>query len=266
METKIYFLKIYQAYFLPICLLFFACDSNSGKKESKSEMQHLIVRTDILSRRESIINKTTNADTSYLEYVFNQYDLIDVKSIDSTIKVDLKYADTCNFLKLNIYDGLQKAYLPCEVALRLGNAQFYLKQIYSTYSLIIFDAARPLHVQQMMWDSLDLPTNIKFAYLSSPYAISLHNYGCAIDLSIIDVTTNKLLDMGTAFDFFGKLSQPIYELQFLQSGELSHQAFENRKLLRKVMQKAKFFPITSEWWHFNYCNKEFAAAKFKLIK
>ncbi|MEI8135988.1 MAG: M15 family metallopeptidase [Bacteroidota bacterium] len=146
------------------------------------------------------------------------------------------------------------------------NAQAYLKQFNLEYSLLIFDAARPLHIQQMMWDSLDMPPDIKHAYLSPPYTISLHNYGCALDVSIINLKTNKLLDIGTAFDFFGKLSQPAYEWQFLKTKELSVEAFENRKLLRKVMQNAKFFPITSEWLHFNYCTKEFAALKYQLIK
>ncbi|MDP1800179.1 MAG: M15 family metallopeptidase, partial [Bacteroidota bacterium] len=207
-----------------------------------------------------------NVDTSYLEHLFKGYDLIDVQSLDSSIKVDLKYASTDNFLKLNVYDGLRKAYFPCEVAIRIYNAQYYLKQINPNYSLIIFDAARPLHVQQMMWDSLDMPPDIKYAYLSPPFSISLHNYGCAVDLSIIDLKTNKLLEMGTDFDHFGKLSQPVYEWQYLKTGELTQEAFENRKLLRKVMQLANFFPITSEWWHFNFCNKEFAAVKFKLIQ
>jgi D-alanyl-D-alanine dipeptidase len=265
-ETKNYFLRIYQAYLLLVCLLFFACNTEPENKGKKIEKQHLLFMNDTAVICASALKIEQPADASYLDSVFKSYDLIDVQSLDSSIKVDLKYADTANFLKLKVYDGLQKAYFPCDVALRVSNAQFYLKQIDANLSLIIFDAARPLHIQQMMWDSLDLPPDIKYAYLSPPYAISLHNYGCALDVSIIDTKTNQLLDMGSNFDHFGKLSQPVYEWHFLKSGELSQEAHENRKLLRNVMRKAKFYPITSEWWHFNFCNKEFAAAKYKLIK
>jgi len=261
---KTIFLKIYQAYFFSVLFLFFSCTNSNEIKTDKIVEQEMLVVSDTFKLGNTEIK--INADTSYLEYVFKNYDLIDVRELDSSIKVDLKYADTSNFLKLNMYDGLQKAYLPCDVAIRVCNAQQFLKQLNPGYSLIIFDAARPFHIQQLMWDSLDMPPDIKYAYLSPPFAISLHNYGCAVDLSIIDLKTNKLLDMGTPFDFFGKLSQPVYEWHFLKSGELSQEALDNRKLLRNVMQRAHFYPITSEWWHFNYCNKEFAASKYQLIK
>lgn len=259
-------MKIYQVYFLVISLLFAACNIPSESQGYKIAKKQTIVIGDTFNMCGSALKIIIPKDTSCLDSLFKSYDLIDVQSLDSSIKVNLKYADTVNFLKLNVYQGLKKAYFPCEVAISVHNAQSYLKQLNPDYSLLIFDAARPLHIQQMMWDSLDMPPDIKYAYLSPPYTISLHNYGCAIDVSIIDLKTNKLLDMGTDFDFFGKLSQPAYEWHFLKTKELSQEAFEKRKLLRNVMQKAKFSPITSEWWHFNYCNKEFAAAKYQLIK
>ncbi len=258
-------MKIYQVYFLSIVSVLCACNAPTHEKGSKISERQLLVVNDGFDLSKCLKEKIKK-DTSYLEYLFKDYELIDIKSVDSTLKTDLRYADTNNFLKMNIYDGLRKAYLPCDVALRLANAQFYLKQINPGYSLIIFDAARPFHIQQLMWDSLKMPPDIKFAYVSPPFNISLHNYGCAVDLSIIDLKTNKLLDMGTEFDHFGKLSQPVYEVYYLTKGELSQEALDNRKLLRKVMQRALFYPITSEWWHFNFCNKEQAALKYKLIK
>ena len=223
---------------------------------------------------DTLLKKTTpsprstqlNIDTSYLEFVFKNYDLINIHDLDSTIGVDLKYADTSNFLKKNIYDGLRNAYLNCETAIKICNAQFFLKQINPDYSLIIFDAARPLHIQQMMWDSLKLDTLIRRKYLAPPNQTSLHNYGCAVDLSIINLKTNKQLNMGTPFDFFGKLSQPAYEWFFLKDSTLTCEAYDNRQLLRDMMKKALFRPIANEWWHFSICSKEEAAIRFKLIK
>jgi D-alanyl-D-alanine dipeptidase len=245
--------------------LFCTCNSEPTEKGSKIVKQQAIVTNDTFNLR-TILKEKINVDTSYLEKIFKGYGLIDLNCIDTTIKVDLRYADTNNFLKLNMYGGLRKAYMPCDVALRLCNAQGYLKEMNSDYSLIIFDAARPFHTQKLMWDSLDMPPDVKYAYVSPPFNISLHNYGCAIDLSIIDLKKNKLLDMGTEFDYFGKLSQPVYEQYYLNKKELSQQALDNRKLLRKVMMQARFYPITSEWWHFNFCNKEQAASNYKLIK
>lgn len=233
----------------------------------KSPPQKLVKRTVYVIEDTFVVHsKPVNADTSYLESLFQGYSLVNITNLDSNIKIDLRYADTNNFLHRNFYDGLRHAYFPCEVALKICNAQSYLKQINKNYSLIILDAARPLHIQQMMWDSLDMPPDKKFNYLAPPYEISLHNYGCAVDLTIINDSTKQLLDMGTGFDHFGKLAEPIYEFHFLKTGELTQTAIDNRRLLRIIMQRAKLNPINSEWWHFNYCTKEYAAANFKLIK
>lgn len=206
------------------------------------------------------------ADTSYIEYVFRNYDLVNIKTLDSSIQVDLRYSGTNNFLKYNLYDGLRNAYFNCETAVRVAGAQYLLKQINPDYSLMILDAARPQHIQQMMWDSLKMHPDVKQFYLSKPEETSLHNYGGAVDVTIVNLKTGKLLDMGTDYDFFGKLSEPIYEKKFLASGELSETAYKNRLLLREVMQRAGLNPITSEWWHFSICKKEEAASRFRLIK
>ena len=70
----------------------------------------------------------------------------------------------------------------------------------------------------------------------------------------------------TAFDFFGELSEPKREKEFVENGKLSQEALNNRLLLRTVMMKAGFTTITSEWWHFNATNKVTAAARYELIE
>jgi zinc D-Ala-D-Ala dipeptidase len=246
----------------PIALsLFVACGQNDEKPPRPLIKHRVFVIRDTMKAKPK-----PDADTSYLESIFRNNQLVDVQDLDSSIRVKLKYADTSNFLKKDFYDGLRKAYFPCDMALKVCNAQYFLKKFNSNYSLLVLDATRPLHVQQMMWDSLDMPADKKFNYLATPYSNSLHNYGCALDATIIDLTTGKELDMGSEFDHFGKLSEPVYEWQFLKSGELSKEAFENRKLLRAVMKLANLNSINSEWWHFNCCTKEYAAANFTLIK
>lgn len=253
-------MKFFKAYILFILSALLSCRASVEK--------HAVGLTaQVLHERDSVVKQSrVSADTSYLEYIFRGYDLVDIQSLDSSIHVDLKYSGRDNFLGKDFYDGLRKAYFPCEVALNICNAQQYLKSVNPFYSLLILDAARPHHIQQMMWDSLDMPADKKFNYLAPPFTISLHNYGCAVDLTIIDLSKGGVLDMGSKFDDFSKISEPVYEWHFLRSGELSTTAFENRKLLRKIMQAARMSPINSEWWHFNYCTKEYAAARFQLIK
>ncbi len=192
--------------------------------------------------------------------------LVNVKEMDSSIQVKLIYNDTCNFLHYRIYDSLSIAFLPKDIAIKFCNAQKYLKDLNSSLSLVIFDAARPHHIQKLIWDSLKMEPNIKYNYIATPWDISLHNYGAAVDVSIKDTRNDQLLDMGTSVDHFGQLAEPIYEMRFLKNKQLSDTAYKNRVLLRKVMKKAGFNYIPSEWWHFNSCNKEFAAQTYTLIK
>lgn len=260
-------MKIYPLYFVWLLILCSACDFRNESGTHKLSHRKVFVindKTDTASTNKK--NLSPNSDTSYIEYVFKAYDLVNIKSLDTSIRVDLRYADTSNFLKLNLYDGLKNAYFNCETALRIAAAHYYLKQNHPDLSLLILDASRPQHVQQMMWDSLKMHPDLKFNYLAPPYETSLHNYGCAVDVTIIDCKTSKPLDMGTDYDFFGKLSEPVFETKFLKSGELSLQAYINRLILRKVMQRAGLNPINSEWWHFSICNKAEAVAKYKLIK
>lgn len=261
-----YFLKLLHQYCFLLGILLVSCNSPDSSGSHTLYHKRVIVfdSSEHTRSKPSPVSKLT--DTSYLELVFKQYDLVNVQTLDSTIRVDLKYADTSNFLKMNLYDGLRHAYLNCETATRLANAQFFLKNEHPEYSLIVFDAARPLHIQQLMWDSLKMHPDLKFNYLAPPYQNSLHNYGCAIDLSIMNIATGELLDMGTPYDFFGKLAQPINEMIYLKSGLLSKEAYDNRILLRQVMQRAQLNPINSEWWHFSMCTKEEAVKKFKLIQ
>jgi len=72
--------------------------------------------------------------------------------------------------------------------------------------------------------------------------------------------------MGCAFDYFGPLAYPSMEWHYLQSGELSQQAYDNRQVLRTIMRKAGFFPIQTEWWHFNACTRDYAREHYPIIE
>ena len=250
-------MKFFYHFFLFLLSVFFySC------KDSHSNFQ--TVKSQNLKETVEIIGIPKD-DSSSLEKYFVSKNLVDLNTIDSSIRVTLLYSTTHNFLQKQIYFGLKKCYLPMEVALKLKKAQEYLKFDFPLYSLIVFDGTRPLSIQKKMWNELVLPDKIKINYLANPNDISLHNYGAAVDIGIIG-ENQVLLDMGTSFDFFGELSEPKKEKIFYESGKLSKEAFANRLLLRNTMVKAGFLSITSEWWHFNYTTKKEAATKFELIQ
>lgn len=211
------------------------------------------------------LSKKPQRDSSDYEKLFVRCGLVNINELDSNIRVVLMYNTTKNFIGKSFYAGLNQCYLPCDVATKLNNAQKLLKQQFPFYNLIVFDATRPLHIQRLMWDSLKLHPVIKYDYLARPDELSLHNYGAAVDVSIIN-ENGVLLDMGTPFDFFGDLARPALEPELFANGKLSKIAYYNRLLLRKTMIQSGFYPITSEWWHFNSCTKSYAAVNYKLIE
>ena len=117
----------------------------------------------------------------------------------------------------------------------------------------------------MMWDSLKMPFEEKVKYVSNPKNHSLHNYGCAIDLTLLD-SFGRVLDMGTEFDHFGIEANTDKDSINMANGKLTKAQIRNRWLLRKCMYKAGFSGIKSEWWHFNSCSREVAKKRYKLIE
>ena len=103
------------------------------------------------------------------------------------------------------------------------------------------------------------------AYVADPEKGSIHNFGAAVDVSIVDQEGN-LLDMGTPFDYFGDLAQPRYEDRFLKEGALTKKQIENRRLLRKVMKEAGFQTIPDEWWHFNAFSPEEVKRRYAIVE
>jgi len=210
-------------------------------------------------------SEDTTEGISAIELEMIHMGLTDIQNADTNIQVDIRYSTTDNFLKTDIYGEYDKAYLQAEVADKLKIAQAGLAELQPGYSLVVFDAARPLIFQKMIWDSLKLPVWEKGKFASNPARGSLHNFGAAVDLSILD-EEGKELDMGTPYDFMGALAYPVMETKFLADGSLTQQQVDNRKLLRQVMHKAGFFNIQTEWWHFNSCTRAEAWIKYKIIE
>ena len=120
-----------------------------------------------------------------------------------------------------------------------------------------------MSVQRKMWNRVKGTS--KNIYVSNPaHGGGLHNYGLAVDVSIID-SNNVVLPMGTEVDYFGAEAHITQEAMLVKNGKISPEERNNRLLLREVMKEAGFRALNSEWWHFNRCSREDALRKYKLI-
>lgn len=198
-----------------------------------------------------------------IERKFIAADLINVHEVDETIKVDLVNSDADkNFFRENFYNGLNKAYLRKEVAKKLSLAQKFLKSESPEYSILIMDAARPRSVSKRMYDKMK---GTKFEkYVANPKKGSMHNYGIAVDVTIVNVNGEEI-DMGLTPFYKSNLS--IYwGYAKLKVFDLSESQKHNRNLLSRVMKRAGFIPLSYEWWHFNGMPKDQARRKYKIIE
>jgi zinc D-Ala-D-Ala dipeptidase len=183
-----------------------------------------------------------------LEQTLIDSGLLDIQQEIPGIRVQLMYSTADNFVQQDVYGDLERCYLRPEAVDKLKLAQSLLKATHPGWTLLVYDGVRPHRIQTLMWEQLDIP--YKRNYLAPPWEGSVHNYGCAVDLTIAD-EKGVPIDMGTPFDFFGKEAQPQLEAAMLAQGKLTEAQIANRKLLRGVMKEAGFHDIHTEWWHFN---------------
>ncbi|MEY4286434.1 MAG: hypothetical protein RL511_507 [Bacteroidota bacterium] len=234
-----------------LALLFTSCQRSEGAKKTHKR------RSNSQSRQTQFAEQHQRSlDTN----------LLDVQALNPQIQIELKYTGSDNFLGEKLYAKITKAYLQHDVAQRLSRVQEALEQKFPGYKLLIYDALRPVTVQQKMWTALDsLPPIERAKFVSNPKNLSLHNMGAAIDLTIINAK-GQPLDMGAGFDDIRQIAYPIYEDSFLRTGALSLEQVANRKLLRSLMQDQGFRQLPTEWWHYNACSREEAKKKYKVYQ
>lgn len=194
-----------------------------------------------------------------------EYGLVDIQSLDSEILIDLKYSSIDNFVGVDMYGEFNEAYLEAEFASKVVRAQKILKQRHPKYTLLIYDAARPISVQRTMRSIVE-GTPFE-GFVADGTRGGRHNYGVAVDLTIATMDGTPL-DMGVGFDDFTDAasvkgtpdnSDPttrtveVYR-QYINSlcdqGLISRVAAQNRILLIEVMHEAGLYPYRREWWHY----------------
>ena len=190
--------------------------------------------------------------------------MVNVHDVDSTIEVSLMYSRPDNFTGRILYDDLREAYLHPKAAKALAMAQQRLRELHPELTLIIFDATRPMSIQQKMWDVVKGTS--KNIYVSNPArGGGMHNYGMAVDISICR-ENGDTIPMGALVDHMSNLSHIDHEDVLVRTKRMTAEARANRQLLREVMAVGGFKPLRTEWWHFNLCTREEAKRNYKVIR
>lgn len=170
---------------------------------------------------------------------FEKPDLVELRKLDQTIRLEIRYATTNNFLGTRLYEQA-RAFMQRPAAEALVRANRALKPL--GYGLLVHDAYRPWYVTKIFWDAT--PDDRKWL-VANPAHGSVHNRGAAVDLTLYDLRTGRAVDMPSTYD------------------ESTHRAFAyypcgtslerwNRALLRRVMEAEGFTVNPSEWWHFDW--------------
>jgi D-alanyl-D-alanine dipeptidase len=163
----------------------------------------------------------------------------------------------------NVYGDFKTSYLHEIAAAKLREAAKLLHEAKPGYKFLVLDALRPRSAQRKLFAKVkDTPQQ---KYVADPDKGSVHNYGFAVDLTVID-QRRKELDMGSGFDDFRELSEPSKEDEFFKQGLLTKQHIDNRNLLRRSMVRAGFLTIPHEWWHFNALPLEEIKQKYQIVE
>ncbi len=166
-------------------------------------------------------------------------DLVELVKLDPTIKLDIRYASTNNFMSTPFYSQA-RAFMQRTAAEAVVRANRALKE--HGYGIIIHDGYRPWYVTKMFWDGT--PAD-KHDFVANPIPGSRHNRGCAVDLSLYDLKTGQEVQMPSGYDEMSERSYPEYK-----GG--TREETQRRELLRKTMEAQGFTVEPHEWWHFDY--------------
>ena len=164
-------------------------------------------------------------------------ELVSLLEIQPRPLMELRYASPYNFLGRTLYNELNPR-LRCPVAQALQQVQQDLKQ--EGLGLLVWDAYRPLAVQQAMWDAIRDPR-----YVSDPSVnAGRHTRGTAVDVTLVD-RRGKPLPMPTDYDDFS-------EAAHVNAEGTEPERAANAQRLRTAMERRGFRSFATEWWHFDW--------------
>lgn len=170
---------------------------------------------------------------------FRSPDLVELVTLDSTIKLDVRYATPNNLAGRAVYTEA-RAFLQRPAAETLVRVHRALGQ--KGYGLLVFDGYRPWRVTKLFWD---VTPPEKREFVADPSKGSKHNRGCAVDLSLYELATGREVEMPSVYDEMSPRAYPTYTVG-------AEEARARRDLLRAAMEHEGFTVEPNEWWHFNY--------------
>ena len=170
---------------------------------------------------------------------FRASDLVELKSLDSTIKLEIRYATTNNFLGTPLYEQ-GRAFLQRPAAEALVRVNRALRPL--GYGLLVHDAYRPWYVTKVFWDAT--PDSLRWL-VANPAEGSKHNRGAAVDLTLYELTTSQPVEMPSTYDESTDRAKADYP------GGTAQQRWY-RALLKRAMEHEQFTVNPREWWHFDY--------------
>jgi zinc D-Ala-D-Ala dipeptidase len=173
------------------------------------------------------------------EGIWRTPELVELAKADSTIKLDIRYATSNNFMKRTMY-AQARVFLQRPVAESLTRAHRILHR--AGYGILVFDGYRPWSVTKAFWDQTP---RSKRMFVANPKQGSKHNRGCAVDCSLYDVRTGKEIEMPSPYDDFTERAAANY------SGGTDEQR-RTRSILRKALEAEGFTVNPTEWWHFDH--------------
>lgn len=196
---------------------------------------HAGVRADPEALRRQALAATPPVETGD----FLPADLVDLTTVDPRIRLDIRYAGSNNFMGIPLYERAA-AYLQRPAAQALKRAQDALAA--QGYGLLIHDAYRPWFVTWMFWEAT--PPDARM-FVANPAKGSRHNRGCAVDLTLYDLKTGKVVEMPSRYDEFSGRAHADFV-----GGTTKQRAL--RAVLREAMTAQGFEVYAEEWWHFDF--------------
>lgn len=213
------------------------------------------------------VKPTTSVSDDGVRLSDDSSDFVLITDVVPDAIFEIRYYSTYNFVGDRI-DGYEEplAFMTREAAEALKEVSDDVKE--KGYRLKIYDAYRPqeavtnfvewakdaddTRMKEYFYPDLDKSVLFPQGYIA---AHSGHSRGSTVDLTLFDMDTEKEVDMGGTFDFFGELSHPDYK-------EITRRQYKNRMILRKAMMKHGFKPISEEWWHFTLADEPYPDTYF----
>lgn len=178
------------------------------------------------------------------------------------LAIDLRYASPRNLLGHDLYAPHDCAWLHVQAAQALQRANEWLARERPELRLLVLDAVRPQRVQEQFWARVQ-GTPMQ-AYFAPPERGSIHSFGMAVDLTLIDAQGREL-DLGTPFDDTSELAHPALEHAHAACGRLNAEQLARRRLLRSAMLHGGWQPIATEWWHFDCGDRDEVRRRWRRI-